>query len=108
MDRQQLLDFDELAQAQREQSYPATITLGELTVSCAGGNFRVVGQSFGRGGRVDEYDLVFRVRKSLLAGQLPAVGSMLGFGSRLYRIDRAMDPPTSVAFVLYCVAPAKP
>lgn len=109
MDAASLLAFDEQAQASFEACYPASLKFPDIAgpVACAGGATRQLGIAFVAGGSVSDFDLSFRVRKERLGNTPPAAGINVGFDSKLWRIERVANPPTSVAYVIHCVNPNK-
>ena len=63
-------------QMEMEAMFPAAIEIAGLTsapVAAAGGNLRTNAPTLIGGGLLGDYDLVFRVRKELLAGVPAAV-----------------------------------
>jgi hypothetical protein len=85
----QLLAFRGQVQDTLEALWPTTISLPGIVdpIACAGGNLRTVAMDLELGGFVNDYDLFFRVRKSLVP-TMPSVGIRLTWQSAEYRIMR--------------------
>ncbi|MEQ1862636.1 MAG: hypothetical protein ABMA13_22175 [Chthoniobacteraceae bacterium] len=107
MDAASLLEFDDVAQADFEACYPASVTFPGITdpVACAGGAVRQLSLGFISGGGLGEFDLAFRVRKARLNNVPPEVGALITFQAKLWRIMRATDSAASVAYAVHCGNP---
>ena len=107
-----ILAFDALAQSALEAQFPAEIQLpGTPVLACAGGNLRHTDLQAIAGGMLGEFDLLFRIRKTLL-DRLPELGTPLQWrraGETTWRgtasLIRASDPSDRVAFLLYAGNP---
>lgn len=102
-----LLAFNREKQKHLEAQWPAVITIaGHVDedevlkpLPCAGGNLRQTGQRSILGGMVGDYALAFRLRRELVTGPVE-VGSLLGFDSKQWRIDRVMAPNGDEVYVI--------
>lgn len=96
------------AQASFEALFPATIQLPGVVgdIPCAGGFISEMGESLRLGGMVSDYQIGFRVRKSLVP-TMPEVGTRLTWTGQDWRIHRVSSDPTDCAWLIYGTSLAK-